>query len=85
MASMRIHTFVEHYPVPYKPYYDAHFADLLHKGHDLTIFATGRMDRTVNEKVEQFGLRERQFSAHELATAYIAAMAGLDRMWMGRR
>ncbi len=56
---MRIYTFVEQYPCPYKPYYDAQFVDLLRKGHELTIFAITRMDRsTLNEKVGRYRLAE---------------------------
>ncbi len=56
---MRIYAFVENYPSTYKPYYDAQFGDFLRKGHDLTIFAMGTVDRVVNDKVHEFGLAQR--------------------------
>ncbi len=56
---MRIHLFVSHYPVPYKPYYDAQFADLVRRGHEITIFSGGTLDEVVNEKVVQFDLMGR--------------------------
>jgi len=56
---MRIHAFVQHYPSPYKPYYDAQFADLLRKGHALAIFATADLDRVHSAKVQEYGLARR--------------------------
>lgn len=56
---MRIYAFAQLYPTPYKPYYDAHFADLVRKGHELVVFATGEIDDVRNEKVVRFGLAER--------------------------
>ena len=56
---MRIFAFVRRYPIPYKPYYDAQFADLVRRGHDLTIFAGGSMDDVLNEKVLRHGLADR--------------------------
>lgn len=53
---MKIFEFVRHYPVPYKPYYDAHFADLLDQGHEVTIFSAGPLDDTRNAKVAEYGL-----------------------------
>jgi colanic acid/amylovoran/stewartan biosynthesis glycosyltransferase WcaL/AmsK/CpsK len=53
---MRIHAFVRNYPVPYKPYYDTQFADLLRVGHQLRIFAGPRLDDVTNEKVARYGL-----------------------------
>jgi glycosyltransferase involved in cell wall biosynthesis len=56
---MRIFFFARRYPVPYKPYYDAQFADLVARGHDITIFAGGTHDRVLNEKVNRHRLLER--------------------------
>ena len=55
---MRILFFAHHYPIPYKPYYDTQFADLVAAGHEVTIFAGGRYDST-NEKVMRYGLAEK--------------------------
>lgn len=38
-APLLIYAFVESYPHPYKPYYDAQFEDLVRSGHDVRIFA----------------------------------------------
>lgn len=56
---MRIHLFTHTYPIPYKPYYDAQFADLVGRGHDITIFAGNSNAETLNEKVTWFRLAER--------------------------
>lgn len=55
---MRIHVFAQHYPIPYKPYYDTQFADLVEAGHDLTVVAFGRF-ATTNAKVARYGLADR--------------------------
>lgn len=56
---MKIYAFVEYYPSAYKAYYDVQFADLLRKGHDLHIFALGRLDSIVDSKVTKLGLQGR--------------------------
>jgi colanic acid/amylovoran biosynthesis glycosyltransferase len=56
---MRILVITEHYPVPYKPYYDTQFGDFIENGHDVQIYAAGSLDGVVNEKVEQFSLLDR--------------------------
>ena len=56
---MRIFSFARRYPIPYKPYYDAQFADLVRQGHDLTIFSGGRLDDVENETVARYGLAQR--------------------------
>lgn len=56
---MRIYAFVEHYPSAYKAYYDAQFADLVRKGHDLHIFAIGRLDSIIDAKVAEYRLQHR--------------------------
>lgn len=56
---MRISIFVEHFPIPYKPYYDTQFAALEAAGHEVAIFAGGRLGRAVSEKVVRHRLLER--------------------------
>jgi colanic acid/amylovoran biosynthesis glycosyltransferase len=56
---MRIFVFTRHYPVPYKPYYDTQFADLIRTGHDITIWAENGLDQVLNEKVRRFELAAR--------------------------
>jgi colanic acid/amylovoran biosynthesis glycosyltransferase len=56
---MKITVLVSHYPVPFKPYYDAQFSRFLEDGHDLTIFSAGSLDGVVNEKVTRWGLDRR--------------------------
>ena len=57
---MKIFMFASSYPVPFKPYYDTQFADLVERGHDLTIFSSGALDEDVlNEKVLRYGLHRR--------------------------
>jgi len=56
---VRIHVLMETYPALYKPYYDAQIADLLHKGHDVSVFAARCIDRTVSETVRRLGLTRR--------------------------
>lgn len=56
---MRIYAFTSFYPSLYKPYYDAHFADLVARGHDLVILASGSQGSIVSEKARQNGLVER--------------------------
>jgi colanic acid/amylovoran biosynthesis glycosyltransferase len=54
---MRIALFTEHYPATYKPYFDTQFADLVEQGHDITIYAGGRLsDSSLNEKVVRWRL-----------------------------
>lgn len=38
---MRIYCFVEHYPSPYKSYFDTQFGEFLRVGHDLQVIAEG--------------------------------------------
>ncbi|MGC4120109.1 MAG: glycosyltransferase family 4 protein [Myxococcales bacterium] len=56
---MRIHVFAEHYPNPYKPYYDAQLSQLLEDGHDVRVFTFGQHDATRNALVDRFGLDRR--------------------------
>lgn len=70
--TMKIHAFVRNYPVPYKPYYDTQFADLLRAGHRLRIFAGPRLDDVTNEKVVRYGL-------DRLTTYYPVTLRDLPR------
>lgn len=63
-TPMRIYAFVEYYPNAYKAYYDAQFADLVRRGHDLTVFALGTFDGVLNDKVREYGLAERTRYIH---------------------
>jgi colanic acid/amylovoran biosynthesis glycosyltransferase len=58
-SEMRIFLFAQHYPVPYKSYYDTQFVDLLQQGHEITIWAGSGLDSVLNEKVRRFGLADR--------------------------
>jgi colanic acid/amylovoran biosynthesis glycosyltransferase len=69
---MRIFLFARRYPVPYKTYYDAQFADLVARGHDVEIFAGGTHDNVVNEKVLRHRLLER-------TTYFPAALGAIPR------
>lgn len=55
---MRIYAFAQHYPIPYKPYYDTQFAEFVDAGHDLTVFAFGKFP-TTNAKLTRYGLADR--------------------------
>ncbi len=84
---MRIYAFAQHYPTPYKPYYDAHFADLVRRGHELRVFAFDEIDRVRNQKVVRFGLAERTRyvpgTLHTLLPRLPAILAGAARLGMG--
>ena len=56
---MQIYVFAQHYPVPYKSYYDTQFAELLEQGHELTIWSGSGLDAVLNEKVRRHGLAGR--------------------------
>lgn len=57
--SMKIYAFVAFYPSAYKPYLDAHFADLVSRGFDLRIFALGCLDSVWSDKVRTYELDKR--------------------------
>lgn len=46
---MDIYAFTTHYPNIFKPYYDYHFADLMGRGHRLTVFSQGPATDRVSE------------------------------------
>lgn len=78
---MRIFMFASHYPMAFKPYYDNQFADLVRRGHDLTIFSRGSIDEdTVNEKVARYDLdeRTRRFPAYlsNVPEAIVSCLTG---------
>lgn len=56
---MRVYTFAEHFPNPYKPYYDTQFAQLLEDGHDLRVFTFGKYVATRNAKLDAYALDRR--------------------------
>ncbi len=59
MEPRRIFLFAHTYPLPYKPYYDTQFADLVEKGHEVVIFAGRPNAHTLNERVRAYGLDRR--------------------------
>jgi colanic acid/amylovoran biosynthesis glycosyltransferase len=84
---MRIFLFARRYPVPYKPYYDAQFASLVARGHEVAIFATGAHDAVRNEKVVRYGLAERTtYFPATLATVpkYLPSVVGRSLFAPGR-
>ncbi|HEY3448712.1 MAG TPA: glycosyltransferase family 4 protein [Myxococcales bacterium] len=56
---MRIHVFAEHYPNPYKPYYDTQLSQFLEDGHDVSVFTFGKHDATRNALIDRWGLDRR--------------------------
>lgn len=56
---MQIYVFAQHYPVPYKSYYDTQFAELLERAHEVTIWSGSGLDAVRNEKVQRYGLAGR--------------------------
>ena len=56
---MQIYVFAQHYPVPYKSYYDTQFAELLERGHEITIWSGSGLDAVLNEKVRRHDLTGR--------------------------
>lgn len=53
---MIIYAFLEHYPSPYKPYFDTQFEQFLRDGHTLRIFAFGQWSGPIAAKVGALGL-----------------------------
>lgn len=53
---MIIYAFLEHYPSPYKPYFDTQFEQFLRDGHTLRIYAFGRWSGPIAAKVGTLGL-----------------------------
>jgi glycosyltransferase involved in cell wall biosynthesis len=53
---MLIYAFLEHYPSPYKPYFDTQFEQFLRDGHELRNFSYGQSPGASSEKVRRLGL-----------------------------
>lgn len=53
---MLIYAFLEHYPSPYKPYFDTQFEQFLRDGHELRNFSYGHSPGAASEKVRRLGL-----------------------------
>jgi len=53
---MLIYFFVEHYPTPYKPYFDTQFTHLIREGHMIRIFASGKYVSTINKEINLYEL-----------------------------
>lgn len=53
---LMIYVFLEHYPNPYKPYFDTQFAHFTRLGHEVAIFAGGKYIDTVNDDVRRYDL-----------------------------
>jgi glycosyltransferase involved in cell wall biosynthesis len=53
---MLIYAFLEHYPSPYKPYFDTQFEQFLRDGHELRTFSYGHSPGAPSEKVRRLGL-----------------------------
>ncbi len=53
---MLIYAFLEHYPSPYKPYFDSQFEQFLRDGHELRNFSYGVAPGSFSEKVRKHGL-----------------------------
>src|SRR5690606_4675461 len=85
--AMKIAIFAARYPVPYKPYYDSQFVDLIDRGHELVIYSTGALNEKLNEKVLRYGLqrRTRHFPAtlRDVPRHLPAVMRGLGRAALG--
>lgn len=77
---MRIFLFAAQYPIPYKPYYDTQFAELVEAGHDVTIF-TGRRGGGINEKVSRYGLADRTRSVPTTLRRAPASAWALASAW----
>lgn len=87
---MRIFLFAQHYPVPYKSYYDTQFVDFIRNGHEVTIWAAAGLDRVVNEKVQEFALTEwiaRYPTTLKTLPRFLRALfraVRRDRLWAAR-
>ena len=55
---MVIYFFAEHYPNPYKPYYDVQLIHYLQKGFRIKVFAAGSYLSTINREVTRYNLRQ---------------------------
>ena len=55
---MIIYYFAEHYPNPYKPYYDVQLIHYLQKGFTIKVFAAGSYLNTINREIIRYNLRQ---------------------------
>jgi glycosyltransferase involved in cell wall biosynthesis len=65
---MLIYAFLEHYPSPYKPYFDSQFEQFLRDGHALRNFSFGLAPGPPSEKVRKHGL--------DRLTSYLPTLLG---------
>jgi colanic acid/amylovoran biosynthesis glycosyltransferase len=56
---VRIYVFTEHFPNTYKPYFDTQFADFIDQGHQVSVFAFGKFDASLNVRTARYRLHER--------------------------
>lgn len=56
---MKIYAFTSIYPNLFKPYYDAHFANLLERDHELHIFTLGSQQSPFSGKFQEYDLADR--------------------------
>jgi colanic acid/amylovoran biosynthesis glycosyltransferase len=73
---MLIYAFLEHYPSPYKPYFDAQFEQFLRDGHRLRNFAFEVSPGPLPDKVRALGL--------DRATSYLPARLSAVPRFVGR-
>lgn len=72
---MVIYVFTEHYPSPFKPYFDCQFEQFLRDGHRLVIFALGRQGGEVEPRIAALGL-DRMTSYLPATLRNVAACGG---------
>jgi colanic acid/amylovoran biosynthesis glycosyltransferase len=70
---MLIYVFVEYYPSVYKSYFDTQFAQFLKDGHEVRIFARGKMGSELSRKILEWDL--------EAKTEYYPDSLGLLRSY----
>jgi glycosyltransferase involved in cell wall biosynthesis len=75
-SFMLIYAFLEHYPSPYKPYFDAQFEQFLRDGHELRNFAFDQSPGPIPEKVRTLGL--------DRATSYLPSRLSAVPRFLGR-
>lgn len=73
---MLIYAFLEHYPSPYKPYFDSQFEQFLRDGHELRNFAFEISPGPIPDKVRALGL--------DRATSYLPSRLSAVPRFTGR-
>jgi len=58
---MLIYIFAEHYPNPYKPYFDTEFAFHVRQGRGIQIFVGGKYTSTLHPRVRQYSLDKKTY------------------------